>query len=259
MKKILLVLIIAGSTIVNGFAQCTPDPSFTLPGIYPDTATGLADAYTGSPYSETITAVVPTDTMVEIEIFGIPTMVNVDIDDITLDTVIGLPPNFDYACNNPTNCVFAGGTSGCVGVFSTVDPTPSDIGVYPLIITTITHGTAVGTAQTQEDTITAYFIEIKDGSTVSVDQYSNTSLKLSDIAPNPVTGLSKLQILSGVSSTGKLVITNLLGSVIKSEEIRLNKGVTNFTINASEFNSGIYLLTVASENKRLTKRIAIKN
>ena len=257
MKKILLVLIIVGSTIANGLAQCTPDPSFTLPGIYPDSATGLTDAYTGSPYNETITVIVPIDTLVTDPTFG---TVTVDISEIILDSVNGLPNNFVYNCN-PSNCEFPGGSTGCVGLYSTSDPTTSDIGVYPLKIYTTTNVTVppFGIPASQVDTITSYFIEILDGSSVGIKEFDNSALMVSEVAPNPVTGLSKIEVISGVAGTGKLLISNLLGGIVSSQQINLNNGVSTFTINGGEFESGIYLVTISNEYRTVTKRIAIKN
>ena len=40
MKKILLTLILA-LAFVGAQAQCTPDPQYTLVGIYPDTIIGI--------------------------------------------------------------------------------------------------------------------------------------------------------------------------------------------------------------------------
>lgn len=260
MKKILLVLIIAGSTIANGFAQlCSPDLAFTLPGIYPDSATGLADAYTGSPYYETITVIVPTDTIVPSP-FG-PGNITVDITEIILDSVNGLPNNFVYNCN-PSNCEYPGGSTGCVGLYSTSDPTASDIGVYPLKIYTTTNATVpslFGITTSQVDTITSYFIEILDGSSVGIKEFDNSALMVSEVAPNPVTGLSKIEVISGVAGTGKLLISNLLGGIVSSQQINLNNGVSTFTINGGEFESGIYLVTISNEYRTVTKRIAIKN
>ncbi len=259
MKKILLVLIIAGSTIANGFAQCTPDPSFTLPGIYPDTATGLADAYTGSSYSEVITVIVPSDTLVTNPITGTGT-ITVDISEIIMDSVNGMPNNFVYDCN-PSNCEFPGGSTGCIAMYSTSDPTASDIGVYPLKIYTTTNVTVppFGLPASQVDTITSYFIEILDGSSVGIKEFDNSSLMVSEVAPNPVTGLSKIEAISGVAGTGKLIISNLLGGIVSSQQINLNNGVSTFTINGGEFESGIYLVTISNEYRTVTKRIAIKN
>ncbi len=257
MKKILLVLIIVGSAIANGLAQCTPDPSFTLPGIYPDSATGLTDAYTGSPYYETITVIVPADTLVTDPTFG---TVTVDISEIIMDSVNGMPNNFVYDCN-PSNCEFPGGSTGCIAMYSTSDPTASDIGVYPLKIYTTTNVTVppFGIPASQVDTITSYFIEILDGSSVGIKEFDNSSLMVSEVAPNPVTGLSKIEVISGVAGTGKLLISNLLGGIVSSQQINLNNGVSTFTINGGEFESGIYLVTISNEYRTVTKRIAIKN
>ena len=43
MKKILLTLALAFA-FIGANAQCTPDPQFTIAGIYPDSATGLPNA-----------------------------------------------------------------------------------------------------------------------------------------------------------------------------------------------------------------------
>ena len=82
---------------------------------------------------------------------------------------------------------------------------------------------------------------------------------VSEVAPNPVTGLSKIEVISGVAGTGKLLISNLLGGIVSSQQINLNNGVSTFTINGGEFESGIYLVTISNEYRTVTKRIAIKN
>ena len=155
MKKLLLILTFLLITFfVN--AQCTPNPSYTLPGIYPDSATGLVDAYVGQAYNEVITIITPLDTTILITGILFP----VTIIDISLDSVIGLPANFTYSCT-PLNCSFPGGSSGCVSVFSTSNPTVADIGLYPIIInTTTTVDAGLFGILTQNDIIDYYYIEI---------------------------------------------------------------------------------------------------
>ena len=41
---------------------CSPDPQYSVAGIYPDSATNLSTAYVGQPYSENITIITPNDT-----------------------------------------------------------------------------------------------------------------------------------------------------------------------------------------------------
>ena len=91
MGKILLVSTFLFSAFFAN-AQCTPDPQYTAPGIYPDTATGLAPAYVDQSYSEDITVITPTDTVVDI----LGQALQVTIDSISLTSVSGLPPNFSY-------------------------------------------------------------------------------------------------------------------------------------------------------------------
>ena len=64
MKKLLTtVLFLFACTLV--YSQCTPDPQYVAGGIYPDSATGLSDAYVGQSYNELITIITPEDTIVD--------------------------------------------------------------------------------------------------------------------------------------------------------------------------------------------------
>ena len=133
MKKILLTLSLAFATIFAS-AQCTPDPQFTIPGIYPDSSTGMPDAIVGQPYNEIITVIVSTDTTVDFN--GLP--ISVEILEIELTDVANLPPSFTYDCLAP-NCIFPGASTKCAEVYSTTDPTISDIGFYPITFECIAH------------------------------------------------------------------------------------------------------------------------
>ena len=136
MKKLLTtVLFLVACTLV--YSQCTPDPQFVAGGIYPDSATGLSDAHVGQAYNELITIITPVDTIVDAgQITGLPIgVISVDIDSITLNSVTGLPPNFDYYCD-PPSCGFIGGTTECAELYSLVDPTVNDIGNYQIVFET---------------------------------------------------------------------------------------------------------------------------
>ena len=147
MKKILLTLVLTIATIFAS-AQCMPDLQFTDAGIYPDSATGLVNAFVGQNYSQNITIITPLDTSVA-SLGGI----TVTIDSINLTSVTGLPPNFAYTCD-PPSCSFPGGTIKCAELYSTINPTLSDIGLYNITFETKTYVIApiVG-AITQDDVI----------------------------------------------------------------------------------------------------------
>ena len=116
MKKILLTLTLAFATIFAS-AQCTPDPQYTIAGIYPDSSVGMPAAIVGQAYNEVITIIVATDTNVVFSGLSI----SVEIDSIKLDNVLGLPANFTYDCLAP-NCVFLGGSTTCAVLYSTINP-----------------------------------------------------------------------------------------------------------------------------------------
>src|SRR5687767_13760235 len=86
------------------FSQCTPDPSYTSTGIWPDTITNMAPACIGGPYQMDFTVVVPADTVVAGLLFI--------VDSTIVTSVSGLPAGFAYSCT-PPSCVTLGGTSGC--------------------------------------------------------------------------------------------------------------------------------------------------
>ncbi|MEL6630400.1 MAG: SprB repeat-containing protein, partial [Bacteroidota bacterium] len=118
MKK-LLSLFICGAIIslMSVFQQtqaqsCTPDTSFSATGIYPSTLPTICE---GSPYDQTITFVIPADTL--LAGFGL-----VDIDSIALNGIIGLPNGLSFSCN-PTSCNLPGGASSCVNISGTATDT----------------------------------------------------------------------------------------------------------------------------------------
>ena len=156
MKKLLLTLTLAITTIFAS-AQCTPDSQFTLPGIYPDSATGLPSAMVGQAYNEVITIVAPLDTTGSVG----PITVPVSVLTIKLDSVTGLPASFSYDCAT-ANCTFAGGSTSCA-VLTSPSPTVAEIGSHQIFMytsTIATHSTLGITLPTQLDTIDYYYIKI---------------------------------------------------------------------------------------------------
>ncbi|MFM7079047.1 MAG: hypothetical protein ACKOYC_04560, partial [Bacteroidota bacterium] len=69
-KKLLLLSAAFLTCSIQANSQCVPDPTLTIPGIYPDSATGLASGVVGVPYTQVIQAKVPVDTVVSIN--GLP-------------------------------------------------------------------------------------------------------------------------------------------------------------------------------------------
>jgi PKD repeat protein len=109
-------------------AQCTVDQSYTVAGIYPNP---LPIGYTGQPYSEDITFVMPVDT-------SGATINNFEI------VSIALPVGLSWECNNAANgCNYnpQDNVYGCINVYGT----PILAGTYEVEVSILVDVTASGT------------------------------------------------------------------------------------------------------------------
>lgn len=104
----------------KGYSQCTPNPAYTDPGFYPDSATGIAPGYLGVPYQEVITLNVPTDTTVDFPGVGIVTLTinTMRIDSVRIVGQSGYPVDIStiglsYSCNSDS-CQFLPNSSNCI-------------------------------------------------------------------------------------------------------------------------------------------------
>ena len=255
MKKSLLVLLLI-SFAIFGYSQngCFPDPIFTTAGVYPDSATGLLPAYVGQIYSQNITLITPVDTSVA-SLGGI----TVDVDSINLTSVSGLPYGFSYNCD-PPNCSFAGGTSRCAELFSTVVPDDSLIGIHQIVFSTKSFVTApwpVGQIE-QVDVIDYYSIDISATTSV-INKIEKNTFELKGAYPNPVTDEARIQFISGDAGDVIFMTYNLLGKEIDSQKISCVLGVNTINLNTSLYNDGIYLYSINNGSQLLTKRMIVKN
>lgn len=253
MKKLILSFATIAYFTFAGHAQCTPDPQFTAPGIYPDSASNLPTAYAGMAYDEVITVVVPEDTLIDIGLG--PTLI--PIVDITLDGIQGLPSNMLYDCT-PNNCVFPGNTSGCINLYSAANPTAADIGLYPLTIEITATGSTLFGNQSFASTISYYFIEIADPATMSIGSFNSESFELKTIFPNPVIDDSKIQFISGKNQAVAFTVMNVLGKTMINKNISAKKGVNELTISSENFSNGIYLYSITANGKTSTKRMIVR-
>ncbi len=254
MKKTLLFLTFAVA-VVFASAQCTPDPQYTAPGIYPDTAVGLAPAYVGVQYNENITIITPTDTTVDI----LGQMVGVTIDSINLTSVLGLPNGFEYACD-PPSCGFPGGTIKCAELYSIIPPDASQIGTHNIIFETTSYASNVpfvGVYQ-QDDVIDYYYIEIL-GATSTINKFDNTTFELKGVFPNPAVNNAKIQFISGTPEAVTFKVYNLLGEEVDSQIIHSQRGVNTINVNTTSYSKGMYLYSINNGSEILTKRMIVKN
>lgn len=253
MKRILLILsIIAGGYTAS--AQCTPDPSVTT-GISPDTLTNMSISYVGQSYSQVFTFVVPSDT--NVSPFG-----TVTIDRIELDDVIGLPSNYGYACN-PSDCIFPGGTTKCVDLYSTSNPTVGQVGSYPITIEATGYivnpvGSFPPTIAPNGSTLyEGYYLIIEEQTPVSVAKVEKGDMISLISYPNPTNGPTTIEFAMGYSNDVTFTITNLLGEVVNIQKLAATKGLNSFKLDVSNFSNGIYLYTITDGVNSIAKKLTV--
>lgn len=130
MKKTLSLLATSILGVAFLLAQdCTIDDSYTSPGIYPDTVQNLDTALVDVYFEQVLQVKALTDTTVDL---GAGDQ-NIPVNWIRVDGVSGLPTGFSYSCN-PSNCIFPGGSNGCVVLYGTA--VDGQEGAYPITVNT---------------------------------------------------------------------------------------------------------------------------
>jgi len=252
MKKTLLTLALAFA-FIGAQAQCTPDAQFTLPGIYPDSATGLSIAIVGQAYNEVITIISPLDTSVMILGQAVP----VTIQTIDLTSVTGLPASFSYDCET-ANCAFSGGSTSCA-VLTSPSPTVAEVGLHQIIMnTTTTVDAGLFGIQTQDDVIDYYYINVANATAV-VNQFNDFTFELKNIFPNPVNNNAKIQFISGNSADVVFTVFNHLGEKIEEKHIAASRGVNDIEVSANDYTNGMYLYSINNGMQIVSKRMIIAN
>lgn len=133
-------------------AQCTPNAQYadSTFGVWPDTITNFPPATVNVPYSTDLNFKVPLNAS------DVVAGISGTIQSFTVDTVSGLPPGMNYACNI-SSCSYAGGANGCAQIsgtssvpgtyditisitgqvnigFGVIVPIPQDFGGYRIIV-----------------------------------------------------------------------------------------------------------------------------
>jgi hypothetical protein len=254
MKKLLVLSFSLFMLVGMASAQCTPDPSKTSPGYYPDSATGIPPAYATVAYSTIVQVRTPKDTVVQP--YG-----SIHVNYIQLDSVKGLPSGFTYA-TNPTNGNFPGGSNGCIlltGMPTVAEETggPASNGKFPIVVYYHSNVTVpvVGTVN-QPGTNKYYHITVLPMAAGIVEN-ENDKFNVQPNSPNPADLRTDIHYWMPVTDDVEFRVYNVLGSLINSKMIHSDKGNNKYTLDTSTLTPGIYLYSVRSGNKTISRRMIV--
>ena len=183
-----------------------------------------------------------------VDVLGTPT--TVPITSIDIDTILNLPANFTYACE-PSSCSFPGGSTACIKIFSTMNPTIGDVGNYLLDIQI----SAVAGILSQSGNIDYYDIDIIDPN--GINEIKN-EISLAQNQPNPFNGNTIIKYNSILNTTVKFVVTDLLGKQVFASNYNAVSGKNFIEFNGNNLEKGIYLYSIAEGNNKITKKMVVR-
>ena len=246
MKKTLLLtfalagLFLAQIGVVQ--AQCTVNPVYTSPGIYPSDT--LQDMMATVSTNQVVQFVFPSDTV----IFG----QTIPFDSFVVSSISNIPGNLQWECNNnhPT-CVYVTTpgqlTRGCVTIFDIPQASnPAYPGYDSIIVTGIAWVTfPFGGAQPISTDIPVYyrvmpFNAVADGIVNTLDF---------TISPNPVAFRSNASFKLEEAAQVNLTVIDMLGKeVMQISNSMMSAGEHDVKLDVSSLQAGAYFLRIDLNN-----------
>lgn len=236
MKKLLLTLAVAASSVAATAQNCTPNQVWADTvsggyGAYPDTITNFPTATVNTFYSTDLNFLVPSEVTANLDPTGI--FVGNPINFFTVDDVVGLPAELAYACN-VASCQYNGGDNGCANLYGT--PVVPDV-VYDITIQiTANVQTFIGPIS-QGAEFTGYKIVV-NSATASVPFEIIEPLS---VFPNPSNDKVTLSGVSPSLRASQITITDITGKVVHTIE---PGNYSNYTFDVSKLDAGIYVINV---------------
>ncbi len=225
-------------------AQCQPDPQYTEPGIYPDSATNLPHAFATYEYNAVFTAIIPADTML------LPGL-TLRIDSIGVTDIQGLPAGFSAIPNRPS-AFWHGGTSGCMLITGT--PTEAQVGTYPLQITVV--GYIGGLGLPNAFVIDYYSITVREAAVYGFSENHKNPLQLKS-SPNPFRENTSVSFQAPETASYEIALFDLLGRKLGSEQIFATSGRVTHAPETVHLRQGTFICTVTNLKSGATSSIRI--
>ena len=83
----------------------------------------------------------------------------------------------------------------------------------------------------------------------------NISLISMKVSPNPINDVANISYVNNINQEMELVIINSLGEIVINKTITSYSGNNNIDIDMSEFESGIYIVTLKNNKEALFSKI----
>jgi len=268
MKKYLLSSFFIIVASVTGLAQCDPfefDWGTATFGVSPNPNAGenFLPATLNQPYFDEVHVKCPSN----IQDVDPTILFNVPIDSISLDSItifngiadvsltnIGL----NVTCNNngdsPNPCMLYPGNVYCGDLFGS----PTAAGVFPAKIYVTAYFNAFGN-QAVPYPFEGYTLSVTDPSSVGVNEIRKAEINLGQSMPNPASIATQINYDLSSSSTVHFEVMNLVGQNVFTKVVNGKKGTNTIKLDTSEMESGVYLYSIRTGDKKMTKRLVVQH
>lgn len=254
MKKVLLVCFLAAlaAPIFAQTGDCEADPLYAdSVGVYPlpyieGEGGGIPDtACLNTPYQTNFTIIVDTFTIGGLE--AIP-------DFLIVDSVTNLPEGLTYKCN-PEDCTYFPEMPGCASIYGIPTGEP---GVYSLQIygTAFFLGGAISQSIAFPDPGIApgeYLLHVRpEGSENCTDVgtaiETPKAINRVQVAPNPFSDYTQIQISASERGQYNFRVTDLLGKIVAQQDWEVRAGDNQFDFDGSSLAKGVYIYSISQGN-----------
>ncbi len=178
--------------------------------------------------------------------------INNGLSDVNLNT-IGLTLTCNNNGDSPNPCVFYPGNNYC----GDINGTPNTGGTWPVKINITAYFVAFGNQALDYD-LEGYTFTVNGEVSTGENMRANV-FSVEQNSPNPANNLTSISYSLSNAEDVNIVITNLIGERVKSKMVKGKKGENNTTIDTSEIPNGIYLYSVQTGSKKITKRMVIQH
>lgn len=256
-KNFIITLSLLLTFNFTGYSQCSPDPTYTslgIPGLWPDTVTGIASGTMGTAYSQNFTVIVPTDTTVTIPVLG---TITATVNSVSITGITGLPSGLSHACDI-ASCLWPGNTNGCFAISGT----PTQAGNFTFSVTLVANIESplpfpLDGAYDAPAYDIVYSLTIDSAVITSIKRIEENKLEVFGISPNPSNLGAKIRFKSPGNQNVSFTIHNMIGVLVMSKQIYSDEGMNTVSIETEELDPGVYIVTLFDGLKSATSRMVI--
>jgi len=292
MKKVLLSLTAGLLSVTMASAQCVPNVQFadSTFGLWPDSIPFLEDGPMGGMAYQ---SQIDIKTFVDTAVTAVGQQVVISMDAFKIVSVSGQPAGFTWAAAGSTwveadQTWYNEGTApnitpvqGCLSINADAAATSAAAPAtgytdYPLVVTVDARiaatsidlsfiGIGAGSWMSAVPaavgggafTVGTYVLRVNAATGVA-EMLSTSRFDLGQNYPNPAADESVISFTTPSVSNVEFRVYNMLGMLVKSQDILSEKGLNQVKVNTRDLSSGMYVYTMTNGGTTLTKKMTVK-